>query len=151
MLSLWTPFDELMNDTFTGYRRPAVPRAHAPAVDIREEEGAYVIEADLPGFKPEDVDVNVDNRVLTVTASRHSEANEERKGYHRVERRYGTFKRSFTLPETVDAQHIEASLKEGVLALRIPKQEAIKPRRIEVKGEGFVDKAKKVLAGEQAA
>jgi HSP20 family molecular chaperone IbpA len=151
MLTMWNPFDELFNDAFAGYRRAPAPRAHAPAVDVREDASAYVIEADLPGFKPSDVNVSVDNRVLTVTATRQSERDDKQKGYQRVERRFGTFERAFTLPETVDAEHIEARLEEGVLTLTIPKRDVVKPRRIEVKGEGIVDKAKKVLGGEQAA
>jgi HSP20 family protein len=151
MMTLWNPFEELMNDAFFGNRRPAMPQAHTPAVDVREEKNAYLIDIELPGFKAENVDVKVDNRVLIVTAERKSETDEGRKGYHRVERRFGKFQRSFTLPESVDAEHIEAGLRDGVLSVTVPKRETAVPRRIEVKGETFVDKAKKVLGGEKAA
>ena len=148
MLSLFNPFEDLMNDEFYG-RRAVTQRAHVPAVDVREEKDAYFIEAELPGFKPENVDVNVDNGVLTVTGERRYEKKDEEKGYQRIERRYGTFRRSFTLPDSVNPEHIDASLHEGVLSVRIPKREHAMPRRIQVKG--LVDKAKQVLTGEGKA
>lgn len=145
MLSLFSPFEDLMNDDFFN-RRAAGQRAHLPVVDVREEKDAYVIEAELPGFKPENVDINVNSGVLTVAAERKFEKKEEEKGYQRIERRYGTFRRSFTLPDSVNPEHIEANLQEGVLSVRIPKREQAVPRRIQVKG--LVDKAKHVLTGE---
>ena len=149
MLSLFNPFEELMNEEFFNGRRAAAQRAHQPAVDVREDKDAYHIEAELPGFKPENVDVNVDNGVLTVTAERRYEKRDEEKGYQRVERRYGTFRRSFTLPDSVSPDQIEATLQEGILSVRIPKRETATPRRIQVKG--LVDKAKQVLTGEGKA
>jgi HSP20 family protein len=150
MLSLFSPFEDLMNDDFFN-RRAAAQRAHLPAVDVREDKDAYVIEAELPGFKPEHVDINVDNGVLTITAERHFEKRDEQKGYQRIERRYGTFRRSFTLPDSVNAEHIDAGLSEGLLTVRIPKRETAMPRKIQVKGLGLMDKAKQVLTGEGKA
>ena len=149
MLSLFNPFEELMNDEFFNGRRNQTQRALQPAVDVREDKEAYHIEAELPGFKPEHVDVNVDNGVLTVTAERRFEKRDEEKGYQRIERRYGTFRRSFTLPDSVNAEQIDATLQEGVLTVRIPKRENAVPRRIQVKG--LMDKAKQVLTGEGKA
>jgi HSP20 family protein len=148
MLNLWNPFDELMNDAL--WARQNAERAHQPAVDVRETEAAYVIEAELPGFKPENVDVNVDNQVLTVSAERSHTEEETRKGFHRIERRTGKFRRSFTLPESVDAENIAADLRDGVLSILVPKREAVRPRKISVRtsdgtGESLLDKAKGAL------
>lgn len=103
-----------------------------PAVDIREEEQRYVIHADLPGVDPSDIDVSMENGVLTIQGRRHSESSEAGQGYKRVERSQGTFYRRFNLPDTADAERISASSKHGVLEVTIPKQEKLQPRRIKV-------------------
>lgn len=104
-----------------------------PLVDIAEDNNEYVISAELPEVKKEDVKVTVENGVLTITGERKFEHEENDKRYHRVERSYGSFARSFTLPADGDAQKVNAEFKEGMLKVRMAKSEAAKPKQIEVK------------------
>ncbi len=103
-----------------------------PAVDIKETENAYELHADLPGIEPENIDVHAENGVLTIKGERNSEKKDETADYKRVERSYGSFYRRFTLPETADADKIEAKCKHGVLEIVIPKQAKAQPRKITV-------------------
>ena len=105
----------------------------APAVDIKEDNEAFTLLADIPGVKPEDIEVNMDNGVLTVKGERQSEKKTEEDNYKRVERQYGVFYRRFTLPDTANADKIEAHSEDGVLRITIPKQEVAQSRRITVK------------------
>lgn len=104
----------------------------APAVDIREEEGQFVLHADLPGVEPKDIDVTLEKGVLTIRGRRELAARDERNGYRRVERVAGEFYRRFTLPDTADSQAVKARFANGVLEVRIPKQAQVLPRRIDV-------------------
>lgn len=103
-----------------------------PAVDIREEANRFVIHADIPGVDPKDIDITMENGVLTLKGERLSERKEEREGYKRVERARGTFYRRFGLPDTADAGRISARGANGVLEIVIPKQEYTQPRKITV-------------------
>lgn len=104
-----------------------------PAVDVRENQREIALDVELPGIKAEDVEVNVDNGLLTITGEKRAERKEEDEGrYHLVERSYGSFLRSFTLPQGVDEQQISADFDDGVLHVRIPKEALPQPRRIEV-------------------
>lgn len=103
-----------------------------PAVDIREEEGAFVIHADIPGVEPKDIDVSMDNGVLTIKGERRSETREEQEQFRKIERLRGTFLRRFTLPDTVDPEKISAKSVHGVLEVRVPKGERSQSRRITV-------------------
>ncbi|HEB67083.1 MAG TPA: Hsp20/alpha crystallin family protein [Gammaproteobacteria bacterium] len=103
-----------------------------PAVDIRETDKAFIITADVPGVDPKDIEVNMENGVLTIRGERKEEKEEEKEGYKRIERVRGTFYRRFTLPDTADAEKISAKSKNGVLEITIPKQEKVQPRKIEV-------------------
>ncbi len=103
-----------------------------PAVDIREENERYLIHADVPGVNPEDIEVNMENGVLSIRGQRQSESSEEREGYKRVERVRGSFFRRFSLPDTADGDAISAKCKDGVLEIAIPKQAKVMPRRIKV-------------------
>lgn len=105
-----------------------------PAVDIKEEEDAFLIYADIPGVDPADIEVHMEHGVLTIKGERRSEAEEERDNYRRVERVRGSFYRRFSLPDTADAERITARSEHGVLEVRIPKQEKVQPRRIAVEG-----------------
>jgi HSP20 family protein len=105
----------------------------APMVDIVEDEKNYVIKAELPDVKKEDVHVSVENGVLTITGERRAEKEEKHRKYHRVERSYGSFARSFALPENVEAQKVSAAYKDGLLTVNVAKSEKAQPKQIEVK------------------
>ncbi|MGD9357033.1 MAG: Hsp20/alpha crystallin family protein [Chromatiales bacterium] len=104
-----------------------------PAVDIKEEADRYLLHADIPGVKADDIEVSMDKGVLTIKGERKHESTESKEGYKRVERSHGVFMRRFALPDGVDGEQITASSKEGVLEVVIPKSEPEKPRRIEVR------------------
>jgi HSP20 family protein len=142
----WDPFRELeeMSDRLNRvFARPALRTTNGkenltvadwmPTVDISETEGEYLIQAELPEVKKEDVKVTVENGVLTLQGERRQEKEEKGKKFHRVERSYGSFIRSFTLPESVDDSGVKAEYKDGVLNLHLPKTEKVKPKAIEVK------------------
>ena len=104
-----------------------------PAIDIKEEENRFVIQADIPGVDPKDIEVTMENGVLTLKGERSSDKEESHEGYTRVERVRGTFYRRFSLPDTANADNIEAKGKNGVLEIVLPKHEKVQPRRISVK------------------
>lgn len=110
----------------------ALGGAWAPAVDIYEHEGNLVLKAELPGIDPKDVDVQVENNVLTLRGERKFDAEVKREEYHRVERAYGTFSRSFTLPNVIDTAKIKAEFKDGVLRVSLPQREEAKPKQISI-------------------
>jgi HSP20 family protein len=110
--------------------------AWAPSVDIYENKDQIVLEAELPGMKQEDFDLSIENNVITLRGERRFEKTEETDNYHRVERSYGAFTRSFTLPQTVSAEGAKAEYNNGVLRVTLPKREETKARRIEVQGAG---------------
>jgi HSP20 family protein len=103
-----------------------------PAVDIREEQDRYVIHADVPGVNPEDIELHMEDGVLSIKGDRQKESKDEREGYKRVERVRGSFYRRFSLPDTADAEAISARCKDGVLEIVIPKQAKVLPKRIKV-------------------
>ena len=105
-----------------------------PAVDIKEEKQRFVLHADVPGVKPEAIDVSMEDGVLTIQGEKETEAKTEKEGYKRVERHYGSFYRRFTLPDSADAENISAKCNNGVLEIEIPKKEALKPKKITVSG-----------------
>jgi HSP20 family protein len=121
-----------LHDHFLGGRGLS-KQAFQVAVDIREEDDAFYVDAEVPGLAADDVKVDIEKNVLTLSGERKVEKEEVDGTYRRVERPYGSFTRSFTLPETVDTENITADLKEGVLALRLPKKDAPTPRSISVK------------------
>lgn len=103
-----------------------------PAVDIKEEDNRFVITADVPGVKADDIDVTMENGMLTIKGERKFDAEHGKNGYRRVERVHGTFYRRFSLPDYADSEQISASFKNGVLEVFVPKSEKVQPRRIEV-------------------
>jgi HSP20 family protein len=133
--SLHSEMNRLFNSFFdtptTGNGAPA--RRWIPAMDVVEADDHYVLTADLPGLGEDEVNIEVAENVLTVSGERKSEHEDKRDGYVRVERSYGSFRRSLTLPEGVDADAVSASFDKGVLEVRIPKPEQRKPRRVEIK------------------
>ena len=110
--------------------------AWAPSVDIYENKDQIVLEAELPGMKQEHFDLSIENNVITLRGERRFEKMDETDNYHRVERSYGSFTRSFTLPQTVSAEGATAEYNNGVLRVTLPKREETKARRIQVTGTG---------------
>ncbi|MCD6039992.1 MAG: hspA 2 [Gammaproteobacteria bacterium] len=106
-----------------------------PAVDIKEEAGAFIIFADLPGVDPKHVDVSMENNVLTIKGSRAHTREENKDKFHRLERIEGEFYRRFTLPDTADGENIKAKARQGVLELTIPKKKIAQSRKIDIKVE----------------
>jgi HSP20 family protein len=107
-------------------------RRWMPAMDLVETDDHFVLRADLPGLTEEDVNIEVEDNVLTVSGERKAEHETSKEGYHRVERAFGSFARSLTLPEGVDAESVSASFDRGVLEITIPKPEQRKPRKISI-------------------
>lgn len=107
--------------------------AWSPQVDIFENKNEIVLEAELPGMKPEDVNISIENNILTIRGERKFEKKNEGDDFHRVERSYGSFTRSFTLPPTISSENANAQFENGVLRLSLAKREEAKPRRIEIK------------------
>ena len=107
-------------------------RPWTPAVDIFETETELILKADIPDVKMEDIDIKIENETLSLKGERKFEQNDKQKGFHRIERSYGAFVRYFTLPETVDTEHVQAALHAGVLTITLPKKEVAKPKIIKV-------------------
>jgi HSP20 family protein len=124
--------DRMFNTNATAYTDTATD--WVPSVDIKECKDAYEVAADVPGVEPKDIEVSLEDGVLTVKGERKSEAKDEGEGYTRTERSYGSFYRRFTLPDTADADNISAKTEHGVLKLRIPKKEKVLPKKITVEG-----------------
>jgi HSP20 family protein len=135
-------FDPLANlrvfeDTFTRLlNEPAANRPWAPPVDIYETENELVLKADVPDVDQKNIDVRVENQTLTISGERKFEREDSGKGYHRIERNYGNFSRSFAVPNSFDTENIAATYRNGVLSVSLPKKEAAKPRQIKVAVEG---------------
>ncbi len=136
MNRLHQDLDRLMNRDFNGREDESLGAVSEwmPAVDVQETKEAFLITADLPGVKPDDIDITMENGVLTLRGHREHETRTEEKGYRRVERSSGEFFRRFTLPDVADADSIEANCNNGVLTVRIAKKPETQPRRIEVRG-----------------
>ena len=147
-VSRWDPFQDLlsiqdeMNQLFTrafGQERPGQggerggQRTWAPALDISERKDAYVVTVEVPGIKPEELDITLEDGLLTIQGERRFTQDSTDQQWHRVERRYGSFRRSITLPSQVQADKIEASFDNGVLEVVVPKAEEARPKKISVR------------------
>jgi HSP20 family protein len=142
-LNLWNPWrdmltmqermNRLMGDAY-GRDAETEYGTWLPPVDLREEEQAFVIQMEVPGLQKDEIDIHLENNVLTLRGERKFEKEEQKQSYHRIERFYGKFARSFTLPSLIKAEGIAASLKDGVLEVTIPKAEESKPKKIAIKG-----------------
>ena len=143
----WEPFRDLVSiqdrmnrifdEAFRGAGRQgeeewALGGSWAPPVDIYEHDGTLVLKAELPGIDPKDVDIRVENNVLTLRGERKLDQEVKRESCHRVERSYGTFSRAFTLPNVVDTTNIKAEFHDGVLRVTMPKREEAKPKQIQI-------------------
>jgi HSP20 family protein len=124
-------FNTFFDEDGNGQARQGT-RRWAPAVDLFERDDSLVLKADLPGLAEEDVKIELHDNVLTISGERQADFEEKQNGYYRIERAFGGFSRSLTLPEGVDADKIAASFRNGVLEVRIPKPEQKQPRRIEI-------------------
>ena len=137
LVSLQDRMNRLFDESFRGINRGAGEEdwalgAWAPAVDIYEKDGNIVLKAELPGLDPKDVEVRVENNILTLRGERKLDEEVQKDNYHRVERSYGNFTRSFTLPNVVDTEKIKAEFKDGVLRMTLPKKEEAKPKQISI-------------------
>lgn len=136
----WSLLDQMRRemdramDTRTAEGSSVATSDWVPAVDIKEDAENFLIVADIPGVDPKDIEVHMDNGILTIKGEKESEKQEEREGYKRVERSYGSFYRRFSLPDTADPDRIAARSNNGVLEVRIAKQEKVQPRKISVDG-----------------
>jgi HSP20 family protein len=132
----WEPLrdlDRIFGNVFDAPTpRATTLRRWIPATDVVEDGDSYVLRSDLPGLSEDDVNIEVEDRVLTISGERKSEHESEQNGYRRVERSFGSFRRSLTLPEGVDADAVSASFDKGVLEIRIPKPEQRKPRKVTI-------------------
>src|SRR5688572_3581521 len=120
----------------SGNREEMTRGSWAPSVDIFEDKDKLILEAELPGMSRDDFEISVENNIITLRGERRFEKKTEGDNYHRVERSYGSFTRSFTLPQTVTADGANADFENGVLRVSLPKREETKARRIEISGSG---------------
>jgi len=152
MLAKWEPFGSIrqrgdifsdltrmqqeMNhffDEFFGERQSEIMQGNwVPSVDVSETDADLVVRAELPGMTQDDIELSLQDNVLTVKGEKKQEKKEEKENYHRIERSYGSFSRSFTLPATVKQEDIKASFKDGVLEITLPKSEEVQPKKIAI-------------------
>jgi HSP20 family protein len=141
----WTPFRELttMQERMNKLFEDVMKSPHrsdeglsnpnwAPAVDIYETDKEIVMKAELPEMQEKDIEIKVEDNILILSGERRMEKEVKEENYHRIERAYGSFNRSFTLPRTVDRENIKASYKDGVLKVLLPKKEEVKPKQIKI-------------------
>lgn len=129
----FAPSARVFEDAFNRFfNEPAAARPWTPAVDIAETENELVLTADVPGVKLEEIDIRLEEGNLVLKGTRKFENQEKKGGYHRLERSYGTFQRVFTLPDSVDAEKVNAAYENGVLKVVLPKKEIAKPKQIKV-------------------
>src|SRR5947207_5823131 len=143
----WNPFRDLnllqdrMNRLFDDAGRtwradePAATTTWSPAVDIFETEGEIIVKAELPGMERKDITLHLENNVLSLRGERKFEKETKDENYHRIERSYGAFSRSFSIPATVDDENIRAEYKDGVLNIVLPKKEQARPKQIKITAE----------------
>jgi HSP20 family protein len=143
-INRWDPFrdlgilqdrmNRLFDDAGRGWRaeEPAATTTWSPAVDIFETEGEIVVKAELPGVDRKDIALHLENNVLTLKGERRFEKETKEENYHRIERAYGGFSRSFSIPATVDEEKIRADYRDGILKIALPKKEQAKPKQIRI-------------------
>ena len=144
VLSLREAMNQLVEESFVRPAEGQNRKSFVPALDLSETAEGYLVEAALPGVKPQDVEITVENNVLTIKGETRQETDSKQRNFHRIERRFGAFQRTIGLPTTVKADAINAELTNGVLRLEIPKAEEVKPRKISVQvGDGKTIEAAK--------
>ncbi|MGD0010393.1 MAG: Hsp20/alpha crystallin family protein [Terriglobia bacterium] len=134
LLTTQREFDRLFKEAFSPMsgETEVSTRSWAPPVDIYETEDAIVLKAELPGIDPQDVEVRVEDNTLYLKGERNFEKEVKEQNYHRIERSYGSFARSFTLPNSISAEKVKAEYKDGLLTLTMPKREEAKPKTIKI-------------------
>jgi len=142
VVTRWDPFREVValqnrvNSLFRDFNESGesamTTASFTPAVDVYEDEKKVMLKLEVPGIEEKDLDVSVENNTLTVKGERKFEKEEKEENFHRIERRYGSFFRAFTLPSTVDTEHVEASYNAGVLKLELKKKPEAQPKQIKV-------------------
>lgn len=137
LVSIQDELNRLFGRTFTGVEatRPTAAGSWMPAMDVFETEDEIVATVELPGIDPDDVEVAVEDATLTISGSREFSSEVREESYHRIERRYGSFSRAITLPQTADTEKVEAAFDKGVLTVEVPKVEKAKPKKIQIKAE----------------
>lgn len=135
--SLQDRVNQLFNQTFGGFEnfgfeQPLTSENFLPPVDIFEDEHSINLQAELPGVKQEDLNITLENNVLTITGERKFQHEEKKENFHRMERRFGKFTRSFTLPASVDAENVNANFENGLLNITLPKKEEFKAKQITI-------------------
>ncbi len=140
-ITRWSPIREVaalqnrvnsLFQDFAGDHDPVTTASFAPAVDVFENAEKVVLKLDIPGVKEEDLDIRVENQTLTVRGERKFENEEKEENFHRIERRYGSFYRAFSLPTSVDTEHVQASYNAGVLKLELKKKASAQPKQIKI-------------------
>src|SRR5947209_5279645 len=142
VLTLWDPFREfstlqdrmnrLFRDSYGDHEEALTASTFAPPVDVYEDEHNVTLKIEVPGIDEKDIDIRVENNLLTVHGERKIEKEEKEENYRRVERQYGSFTRTFTLPNTVDTENVQANYDKGVLKITLPKKAEAKPKQIKV-------------------
>lgn len=132
LLSLQDEMNRVFDRAYGQTTRDQATRAWAPALDIAERNDAYLVTVEVPGVNPDDIDVTLENNLLTIQGERHQAQDSADQRFHRIERAYGTFRRSVSLPSTVQADAIQASYDNGLLRLVVPKAEQAKPKKIAI-------------------
>ncbi|AXC10637.1 heat shock protein, Hsp20 family [Acidisarcina polymorpha] len=163
-ITRWDPFREVatlqnrMNSLFQDFSRTQggdddlpTTTGFVPPVDVYEDGQKIVLKLEVPGMKQEDLDVRIENNTLTVRGERKFEKEEKEENFHRIERRYGTFFRAFTLPTTVDTENVKASYDSGILKLELDKRAEAKPKQIKIGVNGATPETRTVEASKTAA
>jgi len=146
-----------LNSIFSDFARPDDTQESlsagnfVPAVDVYEDEHKLVLKLEVPGIKQEDLDVRLENQTLTVKGQRKFESEEKEENFHRIERRFGSFSRSFTLPVSIDTASIAAKYENGVLAIQLAKKEAAKPKQVKIEIGNGAGPMQKMVEGSTAA
>jgi HSP20 family protein len=155
-INRWDPFREVValqnrvNNLFRDMNdgdSPLTTASFVPAVDIYEDSKKVVLKLEVPGINEKDLDIRVENNTLTVKGERKFEKEEKEENFHRIERRYGTFYRAFTLPSTVDTEHVQANYENGILKLELTKKPEAQPKQIKVTVGGAEKKEEPELVG----
>jgi len=139
----WRPIGEIdsfkreMDRMFDDFFRPSSELSESslswyPSVDVKETKDEFVISAEVPGMSKDDIKINISDNTLTIKGEKKEEKKEENHNYHRIERRFGTFQRSFTLPTQIEEKKVKASYKDGILTISMPKKEEAKPKEIPI-------------------